>query len=57
MNKIRVEAEPEFLRNKEESVLRISVLTFAVLEEKCMKQKSLFVGEGQQPTQMCQAAA
>lgn len=50
MNKIKAEAEPDFLQNKEESVLRNSVLSLAVLVEKCLKQKSLFIGEGRQPT-------
>lgn len=55
MNKIKAEAEPDFLQNKEESVSRNSVLSLAVLVEKCLKQKCLFIGEGRQPTQMWQS--
>lgn len=52
LNKIKAEAEPDFSQNKEESVLSNSMLSLAVLVEKCLKQKSLFIGEGRQPTQM-----
>lgn len=31
------------------------MLSLAVLGEKCLKQKSLFIGEGRQPTQMWQS--
>lgn len=55
LNKIEAGAEPDFSQNKEESVLSNSVLSLAVLGEKCLKQKSLFLGEGRQPTQMWQS--
>lgn len=55
LNKIKAEAEPDFSQNKEESVLSNSMLSLAVLVEKCLKQKSLFIGKGRQPTQMWQS--
>lgn len=54
-NKIRAELSLTSCKI-EESVLRISVLSLAVLIEKCLKQKSLFVGKGRQPT-VCDRAA
>ena len=51
MNEIKAEAELDFLQNKEESVSRNSVLSLAVLVEKCLKQNSLSVSEGRQPRQ------
>lgn len=53
-NKIGAELSPTC--KIEESVLRNSVLLLAVLVEKCLKQKSLLVGEGRQPP-ICDRAA
>ena len=55
MNKIKAEAEPDLLQNKEGSVSRNSVLSLAVLVEKCLEQKCLLIGAGRQPTQMWQS--
>lgn len=52
LNKIKAEAEPDFSQNKEESVLSNSVLSLAILVEKCAKQNSLFMGEGRWPSHM-----